>query len=164
MNVYHRRDQWDPSSKQKILPTKENLEIIFQEKQEALDLARRLAETFDAEALGVSDVLKTYTKEMLHLLVLYVRGFQLSAQVYFHMNRAVEMQDERSIGDALKSCEELEEFCIELEDTLRNKHYPFYICWMMDPEELKLLAADIRRLAGGSSGTIGQVNAGGKQG
>lgn len=164
MNVYHRRDQWDPSSKQKILPTKENLEIIFQEKQEALNLARRLEETFDAEALGVSDEQKAYTKEMLHLLVLYVRGFQLSAQVYFHMNRAVEMQDERSIGEALKDCEELEEFCIELEDTLRSKHYPFYICWMMDPEELKLLAADIRRLAGGSSGTIGQVNAGGKQG
>lgn len=148
MNVYHRRDQWDPASKKEIYPSKENLEAVFREKEEALALATGLKEYFNVNALGISGRLQAQIQEMLHLLVLYVKGFKLQAQVYFHMNRALEERDAQSLQEAVRTCAELEEFCKRLTERLEGDRYPFYLCWMMDPSELRLLAADIRRLAG----------------
>lgn len=148
MNVYHKRWQWDEGSRLDILPAKENLASIYREKEEALEMAKTLAETFRPEDLGVADWMCRDLEEMLRLFPVYVEGFYWSAKVYFGAGCWMDC------GDGLESLREdldgLKQFCIRLKASLEKTHYPFYVYWMMDVGELECLAADIEKRIGGT--------------
>ncbi len=148
MNVYHKRYQWDEASRLDILPTKDNLALIYQEKEEALELARSLAENFHPEDLGVADWMCGDLKEMLYLFPMYVEGFYLSAKVYFGSGYWMECADGLEV--LKKDLDSLRQFCIRLRSVWDHSHYPFYVYWMMDVGELECLAADIEKKTGGS--------------
>lgn len=60
MTVHHSREAWDPGASQKVLPTDENIRIMFQEKDEAVRMAEELPEYIDPERLGVNATIKEY--------------------------------------------------------------------------------------------------------
>ena len=51
---FHCRDDWDPGASAKVKPTKENLNIIFAEKDEGVALAESLRGLVKPEELGVT--------------------------------------------------------------------------------------------------------------
>lgn len=148
MNVYHKLWQWDEEARQDILPVKDNLAIIYKEKEEALEAAKNLAETFCPESLGVSDWMCRDFQEMLQLFPIYVEGFYLSAKVYFGLGYWMEYAD--GLEYLKKDLESLRRFCAGLRSIWDKSHYPFYVYWMMDVDELENLADDIERRMGGA--------------
>lgn len=148
MNVYHKRWQWDGESRLDILPTKDNLAHIYREKEEALEMAKALAEGFRPEDLGVAEWMCGDFREMLRLFPVYVEGFYWSAKVYFGLGYWMDCGD--GLEALKKDLDSLRQFCVRLRSAQEGSHYPFYIYWMMDAGELECLADDIGKRTGGA--------------
>lgn len=145
MNVYHKRSQWDEASAEEIVPTRDNLEKIYEEKREALKEAHHLAESFNPQELGIPDFFRRDLQEMLNLLPFYVEGFLWSAKIYFGFRYWLENAGRDGYRDLKRDSEELKGFCRRLRKRLEGTHYPFYVYWMMDVEELESLSADLEK-------------------
>lgn len=143
MNVYHQKIQWDPDSAKDIEPTEENLEIIFDEKRQAMTEAKQLEAILDMDTLGVPDELAHDLREILDLCQYYAEGFYHMAKVYFGMKKALENREAGDLERVIRANEELADFCDRLQDRLRDTSYPFYVYWAMDVDELRSLHRDI---------------------
>lgn len=145
MNVYHQRVQWDPDSASLIVPSDENLDLIFREKQEAMEEVSKLADILKPETLGLPEAVTSDLIEMLDLYRYYVEGFMHMAKVYFRMQK---YQTEHVEQDKVKVEEDnasLKAFVVSLKKRLKGTRYPFYIYWMINPGELESLAADVEK-------------------
>lgn len=144
MNVYHQRIQWDPESAEDIRPTRKNIQIVLEEKYLAMKEVKRLSEILDVDTLGLPEGLTEDIREILDLYSYYVEGFYHMAKVYFGIRKLIENKEDGDYAWVMSATEELEQFCILLEERLKGRHYPFYVYWVMDVEELKLLGNDVR--------------------
>lgn len=140
---YHGREKWEPGSSQTIQPTDENLEIIFEEKRAAVEEVERLESILQPETLGLPDKFTEDIRTMLNLYGYYVRGFDASARAYFLARKAAATGSGEDVGNARAALEQLELFCRNLEERLLGTFYPPYVCWMMDPKQLRSLKLDI---------------------
>lgn len=143
MNVYHQRAQWDPGSAAAIVPTEENLRAIFREKEEARELAAKLLELLQPDSLGIPAPLADQLADLLDLYEFYVEGFAHMARVYFTMQKYRSEHLEEDARRAAHENKALKEFVAALRNRFAGTHYPFYVCWMMDPRQLELLASDV---------------------
>lgn len=146
MNVYHQRIQWDPPCAEQIRPSKENLELIFREKAEAVKEAEKLSGILDIGHMGVPSDFAEDMKEILDLFVWYAKGYQRMAGVYFQLHKALEGGTAADYQIAEEENRKLKEYNEELKKRLDNTSYPFYVYWVMDTGELDLLAADADRM------------------
>lgn len=145
MQVWHGREQWDPGSSRNLEPTEENLKVIFAEKREAVEEAKRLRSILQPETLGLPEAFVREVDTMLDLYPYYARGYEHSAHAYFTAQRALLTKASADVAAAREMADSLDAFRVELEKRFDDTFYPHYVYWMMDPERLRELSEDVRK-------------------
>jgi len=145
MQDWHQREQWDPGSSKYLEPTDENLELIFEEKRDAVNEAERLRTILQPETLGLPEVFVKEIDEMLDLYIYYVKGYEHSAHAYFTAKKAIRTKAMDDIRMAKENAYRLDAFRLELERRFEGTYYPHNIYWIMKPKQLQLLADDVRK-------------------
>ena len=147
MCVWHNRSDWDPESAQILEATEENYQTILKEKEQALKEAETLAAAFDFASLGLPEAFSEELNQLLLLYPIYTEGFCWMAKVFFGMRLYQKIRRRDLLERVLRDNDGLKDFAGRLEAFLRQRDYPFYVRWIMEPDELKRLHADICRLA-----------------
>lgn len=148
MVSYHGRDQWDPGASDMVKVTEENMEIIFQEKEQAIKECKALARILKAETLGFPQETLDDISEMFALYLLYCNIGKFSCRTVFLSQRALDTGSEEDRKKALDSAEELLAYRDHVIKHLDSKEgiYPHIIYWLVNENRMRLLAEDAKRL------------------
>jgi hypothetical protein len=143
MTVIHGRDEWEPGASKLVEPTEENLKIIFDEKEKALQEVKKLVSILNLETLKLPEQLAGELRIILDLYELYVRGFACCARSCFLAKRALNTRNASDIEKTRESLKILSGYRDEVTQHLENTSYPHYVYWLLDVERLDLLIEDI---------------------
>jgi hypothetical protein len=144
MLTIHGRDDWEPGASRLVEPTQENIDIIMEEKRQAVEEVEQLEGILDVDSLGVCGEFVAECKVLLELCVMYVRGFQYCAQGVFYAlkyKKGHAASDKKMVEDAGMK---LASFIAEIDAAFEGTDYPHYIYWLLDQGRLRELAADLR--------------------
>lgn len=142
----HGRDQWEPGASKLVEATKENVEIILEEKREAKELLSKLPEILNARELGLPCETVEELEVMLDLYEFYVDAIDVSARACFLTQLALNEPTKETIEQAKKTLPELMKCRDSIVKRLEGTEYPHYIYWLLDESRLEKLYKDISRL------------------
>ena len=140
---FHCRDDWDPGASAKVKPTKENLNIIFAEKDEGVALAESLRGLVKPEELGVTEEIKKYLDFMLDMYILYANIMRHQAHTVFLTEKALESKGKDDIQAAMKTLVGYEEEAEALNCAVKGKAYSNEIEWCLDGDRLLRFKKDV---------------------
>ena len=146
MTSWHSRDDWDPGASQRVAPTDENMEVIFQEKEDALKEVRALESILQPNSLGLPEPFVAEIKEILDLYELYVRGFECSVRCCYPVKKATITKDPADVKKAKEVIPMMVAFRKEVVERLNGTHYPHYVYWLLDEKRLGSLIDDMESL------------------
>ncbi len=141
----HGRDQWEPGASRLVEPTDDNLEIIFEEKNQALAEVAGLPELLRPALAGLAEDIVAEFETMLELYERYVRGYLLCARTVFLTRKAETTDSAEDSRAALESLPPLKAFEDEIAARMAGTHYPHYVYWLFDMGRLRSLRADVTR-------------------
>jgi hypothetical protein len=155
--VIHGRDEWDPGASKLVRITKENIEAIIFEKEEALHECQKLRSILRPEMLGLPKETLEDIEEMLKLYEIYCRIGLHSCKVVFLTQYALDnglavgpkTAAEKAVADLRVYREEVIKFFAK-----RTKFYHHIIFWLLNENRMKLLADDASGLLDGSVGQV----------
>jgi hypothetical protein len=139
----HCMDEWLPGASQQVLPTSENLKIIFEEKAQAVREAEALRDILQIEKLGFSDELVAGFNELLDLYPYYVRCYEYSCKAYFLCLLA---EKTRKAADRCKveaALEQLTDYAAVVRERLEQGEYYHEIPRLMAYDRLLSLKSSI---------------------
>ena len=137
--------KWKDAAK-KVDPTKENIAIIFAEKEKALTEVQKLTGILQPDSLPVSVEFKNHIKLLLRMYTSYVKGVRLAAIGCFRAEQASETKDSEAAQQATQAANELEQYRTEITAMLAERYYPHYVFRMFDVDYLASLIKDIRKI------------------
>jgi hypothetical protein len=141
---------WDQRMEGALDLTAERLAEIFAEKDQAVALAREMAndvaEATDAETSAASEQLRdTY-----ELQQWYVEGFSACAKACFAVKWALMAPDDDGRHRAARTeLDALEQYRTALGERLAGTHYPHLVYWLLDTQRLLSLRGDLEALLEG---------------
>lgn len=136
MTVFHSRDQWEPGASARVAPTDENIPVILEEKDEALEYAKQVGALCEELIPAVGDEnIKAYLRFLSKGLVLYVEGFRLEAETLVYAKRA-EDGDPAYRRKALDSLSAYDGLAEEYRDLVVAKGYSGIVEYMLDGDRL----------------------------
>lgn len=144
----HGRDDWEPGASKLVEPTAANLDVIFREKEQALEEVRALPGVLEPAKLGIPSEIAQEFETILELYERYVRGYLLCAKAVFLTRMATMSQDPGDARRALETVAPLRAFSRELVARLKGTHYPHYVYWLLDETRVDALANDVERQLG----------------
>lgn len=145
MTVHHSREAWDPGASQKVLPTDENIRIMFQEKDEAVRMAEELPEYIDPERLGVNATIKEYLEFLMKAYVLFTKSMRLECRAAVRTRRALESGEEADRSAAYAELDGADELADALNGLVRDKGYANSVLYVLDGERVRRFKEDIER-------------------
>jgi hypothetical protein len=140
---FHRRDYWEPNASALVEPTDENIEIILQEKNEALELVRSLGASLNIGELGLSDQMRDDLECVVELFEIYIRTFHVSTRVCFFARKAQITGNDQDVSKALSTLPDLEEDRDLVSAALSKRDYPHLVYELMDVRRLNSLLEDV---------------------
>lgn len=146
MTVFHSRDQWEPGASLRVAPTKENIRIILQEKDEAFQTAQKVAELADPKGLGVSEELETYLHFLQQGFPAYIEGFRMECRTTFYTKLAEETKDPDDIQRAQESLSDYESLAESYRTLVRGKGYCHLVEYMLDGDRLLRFKASVQEV------------------
>lgn len=145
----HGRDEWERGASGRLDPLKdENLQAIYQEKDEALDQVRALRDVLRPEACGFAPETVARIDETLRLYIHYVQIGLTSCHVVFDTKRASLTEAEEDILRAEKSIDALLRTRTQVKSLLdqEGERYPHIVLWLLNERRMGELAADAREI------------------
>jgi hypothetical protein len=136
-------DYWDPTSSKKVEPTIENIEIIFEEKRQAVEESKKLAEILDVDSLGLPEDMAFDLKDLLDIYTYYTKCFYLSAQACFWCRRAEITKDKNDRDRAVEVLEEIKDFIPALKERITRRTYTHEIRRLIDYKRFETLIENI---------------------
>jgi len=136
-------DSWQPEASKKVEPTLENLEIIFEEKRQAVQESQKLAEILDADSLGLPEDIAFDLKDMMDIYTYYTRCFELAAKACFWCRRAEITCDMEDRDKTLKVLDEIREYIPLLKERITRRTYTHEIRRLIDYKRFEELIRNI---------------------
>ena len=143
MTVFHSRDQWEPGASKRVEPTEENIQMILQEKEEAIRMAQHLAELADPDKLGVNDTVREYLLFLQNSFLAYIEGFQIECRTTVYTKRAELSKNKADIQQARESLAGYEELAEKYRGLVRGKGYSHLVEYMLDGDRLIRFKASV---------------------
>lgn len=143
MTVFHSRDQWEPGASKRVEPTEENIQMILQEKEEAIRMAQHLAELADPDKLGVNDTVREYLLFLQNSFLAYIEGFQIEYRTTVYTKRAELSKNKADIQQARESLAGYEELAEKYRGLVRGKGYSHLVEYMLDGDRLIRFKASV---------------------
>lgn len=136
-------DSWEPGSSEKVEPTLENMEIIFEEKRRAVSECKKLPEILDVDSLGLPEDIAFDLKDMLDIYTYYTRCFELAARACFWCRRTEITCSEEDRNETVKVLKEIEEFIPLLKERVTRRSYTHEIRRLIDYKRFEQLIENI---------------------
>lgn len=146
MTGLHSRDDWDPGASKLVVPTDQNMEVIFREKAEAVREVKALPSILQLDSLGLPEPFINEIRDMLDLYELYVRGFEYSVHCCYLVKKATISKDAKDVKKAKETIPTMVAYRKEVVDRLKGTHYPHYVYWLLDEKRLGSLIKDMESL------------------
>jgi hypothetical protein len=140
----HGQDDWTPGFSKMLDRTDENLNIIFEEKEWALQEVKKLPGILDIESLGLSKEIEEHLKIILRLYEHFVMMAKLSTSSVFLTQKALESKDSGDAQRALDTLPALYDYAAVVEKEFEDTHYPHYIYGHLEPSRMITLATEIK--------------------
>ena len=141
----HSMDEWKPGSSQRVLPTSENLERIFKEKQQAIDEACQLRYILRPDLLQLPEDMKRDLDDMLDLYTWYTRSFMLSARACFTCLKYESTHDVADSEATLQVLDQIKRFAPLLKERALRRTYTHEVPRLIDDKRLLNLDKNIRQ-------------------
>lgn len=146
MKTHHSREPWDPGSSSQLIPNDENLEIIFREKDEAVEMADSMNEWFRPEELSVSDEMMEYMRFLPVAFRLFARAMRIECRAALTAERAIEEKNvelkNRVINEELSSVDDIAE---GLDHLSKGHCYTNSILYLFDGDRIRRFRDDTIR-------------------
>lgn len=142
MVKHHSKSRWDESGEDTLAFTEENIGLILREKQEAVERAQKLESILQPDTLGLPEAFRAELHTLLDLFALYVEQFYHAAAVVF-TSKATYLED--LPAKLTQANNALEAFAYRLADALEGSHYPHYVYWLLDAEQILVFVQNNRR-------------------
>ena len=146
MTVFHNRDQWEPGASARVEPTKENIQIMIEEKDEAVRLAKELCKTIKDEAESIVGPVRAYLDFLAEGLVAYVEGFRLQLITTVYTKRTETEGDLEAAAAARESLRDYGSLANRYDALVRNRGYSHVAEYMLDGERLRRFKKDVERV------------------
>lgn len=140
----HCMDEWLPGASAQVLPTEENLEIIFREKAEAVRESENLGSILQIDQLGFSQEMTEGFRQLLELYPYYTRCFEAACKSYFLCLMAEKTHRREDLDRLLHALQSMEQYADEVEKYLADKEYYHEIPRLIAHDRLRALSANIR--------------------
>jgi hypothetical protein len=149
----HGRDEWEPGASDLVKVTKDNMDIIFAEKEDAIRECLALRNILKPEALGLPREALDDIDEMFRLYEIYCRIGLYSCKVVFLTQYALDnglvaeprTAAEKAVADLRAYREEVIKFFEK-----KTRFYHHIIFWLLNENRMKLLADNASGLLDGS--------------
>jgi len=139
----HGRDDWDPGSSKLVETTPENIEIIFAEKEKALQEVKKLPSILKANDLGLPESFVREISDCLDLYVYFVEMMGHCTRVCFLTHMA---QNTRNISDISKVSDYLpimKEFIAKMKERIEGRNYHHHLYFMLNEGRLHSLTQNV---------------------
>lgn len=147
MTVFHSREQWEPGASERVQPTDENIPVILQEKQDAVDMAKQLAKLLDPDKLGVdSPTVRDYLLFLREGFLAYVEGFQIECRTTVYTKRAELTGDPAYLRLARDSLDGYEALADKYRGLVRAKGYSHLVEYLLDGDRLIRFKASVEQV------------------
>lgn len=146
MLQFHSREEWELGASKKVECTDENLEIIFQEKDEGVALAKTLKDLVHPAELGVSAEVQAYLEFLLEMYVLYAEVFRDATHTVFLTRKAQNTKNPSDIAAARATISNYDGYIQILRDKIQGKGYANIVEWCLDAERISKFKANAQML------------------
>ncbi len=146
MTVQHTRDHWDKGASLKVQPSPENNEIMFREKDEAVELAKSLRDLVKPQELGVNPEIERYLTFLLDVYVVYAEIFRQQLKSAVLTKQAENSKKAEDVAAARATLEECEDLADRLRALVWGKGYSNNIEYVLDSDRVLRYKADINRV------------------
>lgn len=143
MTKIHGMDDWKPGSSKLVEATEENIKIIFEEKDKALEEVKKLPSILQLDTLGLPEAFVQEIKTTLGLYEMYVEGFKLCTYSCYLAKKALNTKAGADIKAARESLKALSDYRQRVIDMLAGTYYTHHVHWLFDESRLKELIEDI---------------------
>jgi len=144
MTKIHGMDDWRPGASTLVAVTQENIDVIFREKQEAIEKVDSLAEILDIDSLGIACEIKAEMLDLLDLYQLYVRGFDLCSRACYLSKLALLTASAADKAAAQEVLASLYHYAATIKARTEMRQYPHHVFWLLDHKRVENLADDIQ--------------------
>ena len=148
MTVQHTRDHWDPHASDLVKPTEENIQVMIQEKDRAVELAYGLRDWLKPEELGVNAEIERYLHFVIDCCGVYVEIFRQQIITAAYLRRAEEEHDPQALEAAASTLPAYSDLAHRLADTICSKGYSNNVEYVMDPERVLRFQKDCEQTVG----------------
>ncbi len=156
----HGLADWEPAAAGALDLDEAKLPQIFAEKDEALALATRLADTLAEAGAAMAEPGRRQLQDTASLWVAYVEGFRACARACFSVRLHLDRHDAASAEAARAEVDALAAYRSRLEAMLEGTQHFYLVYWMLDTNRLRSLHAD---LTGHLAAAVAEMWTGGTQ-
>jgi hypothetical protein len=137
MTVHHTRDHWEPGASAKVMPTDENLPIIFKEKDDAIEMAESMKEWLDPDDLVVSEGVREYLGFLIKVCPLFAKEMSIEAKAAVLAKRALDENSPTWKEKALAELKDVDVVAKEVNALIKGQCYTNAVVYVFDGNRLK---------------------------
>lgn len=159
MTIQHGRDHWDKDASKRVEPTDENMALMIQEKDEALELVNSLKTYIKPKELGVNKDIERYLTFLLDVYPLYVQIFKAQIITAMYIRRCENEQKQNQNQQQEQEKEQLNKYlklatdslsvydnlAKELKELIDGKLYSNNIEYVLDYQRVLAYKLDCQR-------------------
>jgi hypothetical protein len=140
---------WDPSARDALAPSEENLATIVKHSDTALAEAKALDESITAGHRAITPRALEEFASAWSMLISYVEQFRTAVQAVFFTRYLVKCYEHSHSADGhLRACwqssiEDLERIAVKLEEFCRASSLGYPVYMLLDPERLRTLRSSL---------------------
>lgn len=148
MTVIHSRDDWDEGASGRVAVTAENMQVIFEEKRQAVEETKALHGILQVETLGVTEEFAEDMTNTIDAMILFAEFCDITTRSMYLTSYAEITGEDKDIAAAENVLSELEQAAVKIEKWEEGTSYPYYLYSRLHPQRIRRYAKEVeRRLA-----------------
>ncbi len=137
MTIHHSREHWDPGSLEQIKPIDENLEIIFKEKDQAIEMAESMKTWFIPSKLKINESLMMYLSSLPEAFCLFAKAMRSECRIALIAERAILENSLKWKQKALNELKYIEGIAEGFDQFSKRNSYSNAVLYLFDGERLR---------------------------
>ena len=143
MTVIHSRDDWDEGASGRVAVTAENMEVIFEEKRQAVEETKALHGILQAETLGVTEEFAEDMTNTIDGMILFAEFCDITTRSMYLTRYAEITGEDNDIAAGENVLDELEQMAVKIETWEEGTSFPYYLYSRLHPQRIRRYAKDV---------------------
>ena len=143
MTVIHSRDDWDEGASGRVAVTAENMEVIFEEKRQAVEETKALHGILQAETLGVTEEFAEDMTNTIDGMILFAEFCDITTRSMYLTRYAEITGEDNDIAAGENVLDELEQMAVKIETWEQGTSFPYYLYSRLHPQRIRRYAKDV---------------------